>query len=64
MRPASEVERRRLNEEFADLCRIRSVSGEDAAMAARVTETLRGVGVEVDEPDEAEAALGPRFGRG
>jgi tripeptide aminopeptidase len=63
MRPASEVERRRLNEEFADLCRIRSVSGEEAAMAARVIETLRDVGVEVDEPDEAGNVLARLRGR-
>jgi tripeptide aminopeptidase len=52
VRPASEVVRKRLNEEFADLCRIRSVSGEEAAIAARMTAELRGIGLEV-EPDEA-----------
>lgn len=58
MRPASDLERRRLNEEFAALCRIRSVSGEEAAMVARVSETLRGIGgVEVDEPDAAGNVL-------
>ncbi|MEJ7783736.1 MAG: M20/M25/M40 family metallo-hydrolase [Solirubrobacteraceae bacterium] len=62
MRPASEVERRRLNEEFAGLCRIRSVSGEEAEIAARVTSDLRAIGVEVDEPDAAGnvlARIGP-----
>lgn len=49
MRPASEVERRRLNDEFAALCRIRSVSGEEAEMAARVGGELRAVGLDVEE---------------
>jgi tripeptide aminopeptidase len=53
MRPASEVERRRLNEEFADLCRIRSVSGEEAEISERVAATLGGLGLEVEAPDEA-----------
>ena len=63
MRPASEVERRRLNDEFADLCRIRSVSGEEAAMAAKVSEDLRGLGAEVDEPDAAGNVLARIAGR-
>ncbi|MFL5903799.1 MAG: hypothetical protein ACJ76Q_08270 [Solirubrobacteraceae bacterium] len=46
MRPASEVERRRLNEEFADLCRIRSVSGEEAAIARACEQRPEEVGVE------------------
>ncbi|MDX6639298.1 MAG: tripeptide aminopeptidase [Solirubrobacteraceae bacterium] len=53
MRPASEVERRRLNEEFADLCRIRSVSGEEAEISERVSATLGGLGLDVEAPDEA-----------
>src|SRR3954447_16598263 len=52
MRPASEVERRRLNEEFADLCRIRSVSGEEAAISEHVTGELRGIGVEVESDED------------
>jgi len=56
MRPASEVERRRLNDTFAALCRIRSVSGEEAAIAARVSDDLRGLGLEV-ESDEAGNVL-------
>jgi tripeptide aminopeptidase len=64
VRPASEVERRRLHEEFAGLCRIRSVSGEEAAMAARVSAVLRDVGVEVDPPDEAGNVLARVPGRG
>jgi tripeptide aminopeptidase len=53
MRPASEVERRRLNETFAALCRIRSVSGEEAAISSWVGDQLRAVGAEVDPPDAA-----------
>jgi tripeptide aminopeptidase len=63
VRPASEVERRRLNDAFADLCRIRSVSGEEAAMAARVGEDLRGMGVEVEPPDAAGNLLARIGGR-
>jgi tripeptide aminopeptidase len=62
VRPASEVERKRLNEEFAELCRIRSVSGEEAAVSARVTEELRGIGVEV-EADGAGNLLARIAGR-
>ncbi|HZO36506.1 MAG TPA: M20/M25/M40 family metallo-hydrolase [Solirubrobacteraceae bacterium] len=53
MRPASEVERRRLNETFAALCRIRSVSGEEAEIAAWVGDQLRAIGAAVDAPDAA-----------
>ncbi|MCW2989853.1 MAG: family metallo-hydrolase [Solirubrobacterales bacterium] len=63
MRPASEVERRRLNEEFADLCRIRSVSGEEAEIAARVSGDLRAIGIDVDEPDAAGNVLARVGGR-
>jgi tripeptide aminopeptidase len=52
MRPASEVERRRLNEEFADLCRIRSVSGEEAAIAGHVSGELGAIGLEVQRDEE------------
>jgi tripeptide aminopeptidase len=52
VRPASDLERRRLNDEFAELCRIRSVSGEEEAVAARVGDVLGGLGLEV-EPDAA-----------
>jgi tripeptide aminopeptidase len=62
VRPASEVERRRLNEEFADLCRIRSVSGEEAEIAARVGGELRAVGLDV-EADEAGNLLARIDGR-
>ncbi|WP_354697422.1 peptidase [Paraconexibacter sp. AEG42_29] len=50
---ASEIERARLHEEFAQLCRIRSVSGEERAIADHVTGLLRGLGHEVEEDDTA-----------
>jgi tripeptide aminopeptidase len=53
VRPASEVERRRLNDTFAALCAIRSVFGEERAMADRVTADLRALGLEVVEDDTA-----------
>ena len=56
MRPASEVERRRLNETFAALCAIPSPSGHEAAMAARVREELEGLGLTVEEDGAAEEA--------
>lgn len=64
MRPASEVERRRLNETFAALCRIRSVSGEEEAIAAWVAGELRAVGAELDAPDDAGNLLARIGGRG
>jgi tripeptide aminopeptidase len=45
LRPASEAERRRLNELFAELCAIPSVSGQEAAMGARVGELLARAGL-------------------
>jgi tripeptide aminopeptidase len=62
VRPATEVERRRLNDQFAELCRIRSVSGEEAGMAARVGDELRGMGLEV-ETDETGNLLARIAGR-
>lgn len=53
MRPASEVERRRLNETFAQLCAIASPSGGEALMAERVRRDLEAVGLEVEEDDTA-----------
>lgn len=61
MRPASEVERRRLNETFAALCAIASPSGREGAMAARVRAELEGVGLQVAE-DDAGAAVGGECG--
>jgi tripeptide aminopeptidase len=55
VRPASDVERRRLNETFARLCAIRSVFGEERAIADHVAAELSGMGLEVEEDDTAPA---------
>jgi tripeptide aminopeptidase len=57
MRPASEVELRRLNDTFAELCAIASPSGRERAVADRVAQELRALGLEVEE-DDAGAATG------
>src|SRR3954453_24191464 len=54
MRPASEVELRRLNDTFAELCAIRSPFGHERAVADRVAEGLRALGLEVEEDDAGE----------
>jgi tripeptide aminopeptidase len=54
MRPASEVELRRLNDTFAELCAIRSPFGQERAVADRVAEELRSLGLEVEEDDAGE----------
>lgn len=56
MRPASEAERTRLNELFAELCAIPSPFRHERAMADRVIRELRELGLEVVE-DDAGAAL-------
>jgi tripeptide aminopeptidase len=56
VRPASEAERARLNETFAELCRISSPFGEERAIADDVTARLRALGLEVDEDDSAGPA--------
>jgi tripeptide aminopeptidase len=61
MRPASEVERRRLNDLFAELCAIPSPFGRERAMAARVAADLRALGYEVAE-DDAAAETGAECG--
>lgn len=61
MRPASEVERRRLNDTFAQLCGIPSPFGRERAMAERVADELRALGGEVVE-DGAAAATGAECG--
>jgi tripeptide aminopeptidase len=53
VRRASDVERRRLNETFASLCAIRSVFGEERAMADHVLGELRAMGLEAEEDDTA-----------
>ena len=54
MRPASEVERRRLNDTFAELCAIASPFGHERAIADRVTGELRALGLEVEEDAAGE----------
>lgn len=61
MRPASEVERRRLNDTFAALCAISSPSGREGDMAARVRAELEAVGLQVAQ-DDAAAQLGGECG--
>jgi tripeptide aminopeptidase len=61
VRPASEVERRRLNDLFAELCAIPSPFGLERAMADRVAADLRGLGVETIE-DGAAAESGAQSG--
>jgi tripeptide aminopeptidase len=47
----SDIERRRLGELFAELCRIESPSGSERACAERVVAELHGLGLEVHEDD-------------
>jgi tripeptide aminopeptidase len=61
VRPASEVERRRLNDVFAELCAIPSVSGHERAVADRVAHDLRALGYEVVE-DGAASETGAECG--
>jgi tripeptide aminopeptidase len=63
VRPASEAEKTRQGELFAELCRIPSPSWEEAACAERVAAELRGMGLEV-ESDEAGNLLTRLRGRG
>ena len=53
MRPASEVERRRLNDLFAGLCAIPSPFGQERAVADDVAGQLRALGIDVTEDDTA-----------
>jgi len=61
MRAASEAERRRLNDLFAELCAIPSPFGREAACAARVREELESLGLHVTE-DDAAAGTGAQCG--
>ena len=61
MRPASEVERRRLNDLFAELCAIPSPFGRERAVADRVAADLRALGYEVSE-DGAASEVGAECG--
>src|SRR6478752_8458184 len=57
MRPASEVELRRLNDTFGELCGIASPFGHERKVADRVAAELRSLGLEVEE-DGAGAEIG------
>jgi tripeptide aminopeptidase len=61
MRPASDVERRRLNDTFARLCAIPSPFGSERAMAEAVARELAAMGIDVEE-DGAAAAAGAECG--
>jgi tripeptide aminopeptidase len=54
MRPASDAERRRLNETFARLCAIPSPFGAEHACAEAVARELRTMGLSVEEDGAAE----------
>jgi tripeptide aminopeptidase len=56
VRPASEAERRRLNETLAELCAIPSPFGSERAVADRVAAELQSLGLAVQEDDAATAA--------
>ena len=61
MRPASDVERRRLNETFARLCAIPSPFGSERACAEAVARELRTMGLDVEE-DGAAGETGAECG--
>jgi tripeptide aminopeptidase len=61
MRPASDAERRRLNETFARLCAIPSPFGHERACAEAVARELRAMGIDVEE-DGAAAEAGAECG--
>jgi tripeptide aminopeptidase len=56
VRPASEAEKERLGQTFAELCRIPSPFGHERACADDVTARLRAMGLEVEEDDAAGPA--------
>jgi len=55
---AGELEYRRLSETFAELCRIPSPFGSEAACASRVADELSSLGLEVRRDDTAAASGG------
>ena len=61
MRPASDVERRRVNETFARLCAIPSPFGSERACAEAVARELRTMGLDVEE-DGAASETGAECG--
>ena len=58
MRPASDAEKARLNDTFAELCQISSPFDDERAMADEVAARLRAMGLEVTEDEAAEATGG------
>ncbi len=58
---ASDAERQRLHGTFEALCRIPSPTGQERAVADRITQALAGLGLEVDE-DDAGHAIGSTSG--
>lgn len=52
-RASTGAEREQLHEDFAQLCRIRSVSGEEREIADHITGILRALGHEVEEDESA-----------
>jgi tripeptide aminopeptidase len=58
VRPASEAEKARLNETFAELCRIPSPFGAERACADDVTARLRAMGLDVEEDDAGDPGAG------
>ena len=61
MRPASDVERRCLNDTFARLCAIASPFGHEKAMAEAVARELAAMGIDVEE-DGVAAEVGSECG--
>lgn len=61
MRPASELEQRRLGETFARLCEVPSPSGDERGVAELVKAELESLGLEVTE-DDCAARLGGNSG--
>ena len=53
MTRATAGEREQLHRTFAELCAVRSVFGEERAIADRVAAELRALGLEVDEDTSA-----------
>jgi tripeptide aminopeptidase len=53
---ADELERRHLNDLFAELCRIESPSGRESACAQRIAAELRSLGIEAHEDDAGLSA--------
>jgi len=64
VRPASGAEKARLNETFAELCRVSSPFGEERACADDVTARLRAMGLDVEEDDAGSPSAAAPAGAG